>query len=44
MSKDLWSFVERAADDDGVTRTDVVLNAVVRDLRERYPYEDIPER
>jgi hypothetical protein len=40
----LWDLVRRAAADDGTTITAVVLAAIVRDLRRRYPYEEIPDR
>lgn len=43
-SDELWDFVRRMAADDGLTATEAVLRSVVRDLRERYPYERIPDR
>lgn len=43
-SEELWDFIRRMAADDGLTVTDTVLRSVVRDLRERYPWEKIPDR
>lgn len=38
----LWQLLTRAAADDGSTVTDVVVDALVRAMRERYPYEPLP--
>lgn len=42
-SDELWDLVKRIAEDDGLTATDVVLRAIKREIRERYPWERVPD-
>lgn len=43
ISDELWDLVKRVAADDGVTATDVVIRSLKRTVRERYPWEHVPD-
>lgn len=40
----LWDYVQRMADEDGMTVTGFLLSLIVREARRRYPFERVPRR